>query len=819
MTRGRKRKLRRTMQVAIGMAAGLPPAAFAQEQPQAGTLEEVVVTAQKREENLQSVPLSIQAIGTTKLEELHVTNFQDYVKLLPSVSFQGAGNGSGFGPGFNRAYMRGVASGDTGNHSGPRPSVGMYLDEQPITTIQGALDIHIYDIARVEALAGPQGTLYGASSQAGTIRIITNKPDTREFKASYDLQGSFVKNGGGAGYTGEGFVNVPLSDRAAVRLVGWVEHDPGYIDNVAATLTYPTEGKTINNASVAKGHYNDADISGARAALKVDLNDNWTVTPAIMGQDTQTHGFFGFDPALGDLKVAHFLPERTSDRWYQAALTLQGKISNFDVVYAGAALRRHDETQQDYTDYSFFYDSCCSYASSAYIFDDAGNAVANPSQFIRGKDHYKTDSHELRVSSPKDWRFRFVAGLYWQRQRHEIEQRYVINNIATSIEVRFWPDTWWLTEQVRVDRDSAFFTEMNYDLTPKLTLTGGIRFFKAKNSLEGFFGYGLTNDFTSSTGEKSCPTPNVRGVNGAPCTNLDRQLDESGNTPKLNLSYKITDDHLVYATWSKGFRPGGINRRNATGGVPLPPYTADFLKNYEVGWKTTWLGNRLRFNGALFQEDWKDFQFSYLGLNSLTEIRNAGSARIRGLETEVQWAATNNLTISGGLAFMDPKLTEDFCKNLDTSTGKPKPRATCEADFFAPSGTQLPVTSKVKGDVTSRYTFNLGGYDAHVQGTLTYQGSALSTLIPNERRFLPDQRAFEVLDLTAGLHNDRFAVELVVNNALDKRADVSRFVQCPVFQPGTGGSAPFSSTVICGNRAYIQTNVPRTIGIKFGQKF
>jgi len=222
--------------VAPMLLAGLP-AAFAQT---TGGLEEIIVTAQKREENLQTVPLSIQALGTERLEELRISSFTDYVKFLPSVSF------TTIGPGFGLAYFRGVASGENNNHSGPSPSVGMYLDEQPITTIQGSLDVHLYDIARVEALAGPQGTLYGASSQAGTIRIITNKPDPSGFEAGYGLEGNTVSHGG-TGYIAEGFVNQPISEKAAIRLVGWVRHDAGYIDNVKATRTFPTSGGCIVN--------------------------------------------------------------------------------------------------------------------------------------------------------------------------------------------------------------------------------------------------------------------------------------------------------------------------------------------------------------------------------------------------------------------------------------------------------------------------------------------------------------------------------------------------------------------------------------------
>src|SRR5688572_2990589 len=198
MTRSRRRKiareeskhrtseLLRKAPLATAVLAAMP----AWSQTDEGALAEVVVTAQKREENLQKVPLSITAIGTEKLENLQVQEFTDFAKFLPSVAYQSSG------PGATTVYMRGVASGENSNHSGPLPSVGIYLDEQPITTITGALDVHVYDIARVEALAGPQGTLYGASSQSGTLRIITNKPDTKGFAASAAAEMNVVENGG-----------------------------------------------------------------------------------------------------------------------------------------------------------------------------------------------------------------------------------------------------------------------------------------------------------------------------------------------------------------------------------------------------------------------------------------------------------------------------------------------------------------------------------------------------------------------------------------------------------------------------------------------
>src|ERR1700730_4419323 len=199
---------------------------FAQQAPPPGaTLEEITVTATRREETLQSVPLAVQAITNERIEALHIQNFDDYAKFLPSVSFQTAG------PGYARVLIRGISSDHDPNHSGPQPTVGTYLDDQPITTIQGTLDLHLYDIARIEALAGPQGTLYGSSSEAGTVRIITNKPELGVFKGGYDVEGNVVSHGGPGG-TIEGFVNCPVGDSAAIRLVGWDLHKSGYIDNI-----------------------------------------------------------------------------------------------------------------------------------------------------------------------------------------------------------------------------------------------------------------------------------------------------------------------------------------------------------------------------------------------------------------------------------------------------------------------------------------------------------------------------------------------------------------------------------------------------------
>jgi iron complex outermembrane recepter protein len=810
MSRSRRRKLlrlqarpKRAATVgSVPMAAMLAMSPFAAAQDrteQPAQLEEVIVTAQKRTESLQDVPLSITALGNERLESLRLTDFDDIARFLPSLSYITAG------PGFSRVYFRGVASGDIGNHSGSQPSVAVYLDEQPITTIQGALDLHLYDIARVEALAGPQGTLYGASSQAGTVRYITNKPVIGEFESGYDIEGSILRGEGGG--VAEGFVNIPVSDNAAIRLVGWAKQEPGYIDNASGTLTYPTAGVTISNGARAKDNYNDVTTFGARALLKIDLNDSWTVTPALMAQQQKANGAFSFDPTVGDLKVNRFRPERSKDKFAQAALTLEGKFANLDLVYAGAYLRRNDRLDQDYTDYSFFYDQLFGYV----VYNDNGDVI-EPTQYIQGRDRYRRWTQEVRLSSAGEGPLRWVGGLFAQRQQHGIEQRYRIDGLTSDYEVTGWADTIWLTEQTRVDRDFAVFSELTYAFTDKLSGTIGARWFKSNNSLRGYFGY--TDGYSTSgrNGEALCSLlvgspigdrSNWRpftGISAAPCLNLDDRQKEDGVTPKYNLTYHIDDDRMVYATVSKGFRPGGVNRNPI-----LPPYDADFLQNYEIGWKSSWADNSLRFNGALFWQDWKNYQYSFLGPNGLTLLTNAGQARIKGVEADIEWLATDGFTLTGSMTILDSKLTKDFCEELDTATGNPLPPAQCAAQDTTPKGTRLPLSARFKANLTGRYEFPIGAFEGHVQASLSHEGERRSALVPGDEVLLGGPNAaYQIADISFGIKTDKYSAVLFVNNVTDERASIARFSQC--------------DESVC-SKPYIVTNLPRTVGIKFTQRF
>ncbi|MBP7135874.1 MAG: TonB-dependent receptor [Sphingomonadaceae bacterium] len=800
----------------------------AEEEASAG--DDIIVTAQKREENLQDVPISVQALGTKKLDQLGISNFNQYSQQLPSVSFQTSS------PGSTTVYMRGVASGGDGNHSGSLPSVGVYLDEQPVTTIGGTLDVHIYDIARIESLAGPQGTLYGASSEAGTIRIITNKPSSAGFEGRVDGELNTVRKGGVGGKI-EGMINAPISESMAFRAVGFYQRDAGFIDNIPGSRSFlPTPGGiTVNNAAFVKKNYNDTETYGGRAALKIDLDDSWTVTPTVLYQEQKTHGTYGFDPSLGDLKVQHFFPEFGSDRYLQAALTIEGKLGNWDLTYAGAYLDRKRSSSSDYTDYAETYDNLySSYGGIAgyfYFTDALGNTI-DPRQKVLGSDHFKKLSQEFRIASPQDSRFRVVAGAFYQRQTNAIHQDYQVANLDPALSVNGLPGTLWLTQQHRVDRDYAAFGEASFDILENLTLTAGGRLFKYDNSLIGFFGFGrnpagppYNGAGSSRTGVAGCFNSDgstVRNnpagtllppaVAGSPCTNLatfangglkPKSTTGDGFTHRLNLTWKPADKVLLYGTWSRGFRPGGINRRGT-----IPPYAPDYLTNFELGWKTTLADGKLRFNGAIYQQQWKSFQFSFLGQNSFTEIHNGPNARIRGIEVDAT-ANLGALTLNAAAAYTDAKTRQNLCSVDD-------PTFTCSTGgnfIAAPKGTRLPVTPKFKVSGNARYSFPLGSSKGHVQAVVSHQSSASSdirtaatqtgtgiTYSPAAQ--LGDLKAYTTASFSFGAEFDKFSLEAFVDNAFDERGQISRFAQC--------GSC---------SRSYIVPITPRTIGLRVGSKF
>ena len=755
----------------------------------ADTSPEIVVTAQKRSQYLQDVPISLEAFNAKKLEENQISSFDDYAKLLPSVSFQS------FGPGQSQIYFRGVSSGSdaNGSHSGPQPTSALYVDEIPLTTIGGAPDLHIYDMERVEALSGPQGTLFGSSSLSGTLRLITKKPNADKVEAGFDVTGTtFGKGSNSSGGTIEGFVNLPLGKGLALRASAFYERDGGYISNIPGTRVYqvidPAGDQvpfTVNNqtpVNYTKRNFNDNETVGGRAALGIDLGNDWYVEPAIIYQHQAIHGTYLYDPSVGDLQVQDYTPDYGTDEWVQAALTIKGKIGTWDATYAGGYFARTADLVQDYSAYTVAYDAVSAGNGSFY---GADGKNLDPTQHYHGRDVYSKLSNELRISSPADAVGRFTAGVFAERQTDKITGDYQIYGLESG--VPGCVNDPFCTRVYRVDRDYAGFVDAAADLAHNLTIDAGFRVFVTDNSLTGYSAYIVGIDPGCAADLQTC-----KGFAG--------KVKQSGETHKINLSWKVAPEKLLYATYSTGFRPGGYNR--VTG---VAPYVADTLDNYELGAKTQWLDRKLTVNVAAFFENWHNMQFGLApeGSDGVVATYNVGEARVKGVEGNFN-LRVSPITFSGSASYIDAKTKTLFCStNSDGSQD------------CAPPGSRLPIQPKFKGNLTLRYDFALGAAKGWAQVTGSHQSGSSSYLVDNHatatpaipygQSFLPDTAGFSTLDVTIGAKISGYTIEAFVENLTDTRGVLS--------------INPICVPTICGAYARNYPIKPQEFGLKLSARY
>jgi outer membrane receptor protein involved in Fe transport len=745
----------------------------------ADSLEEIVVTSRKREESLQNVPVSVQAIGGDALEQLGAKSFEDYAQLLPSVSYKSLGV-----PGSATVLMRGISDGGDGNASGSQPSVGIYLDEAPVTTISSNLDVHIYDVARIEALAGPQGTLFGASAESGVLRIVTNKPNTEKFEGRIDVGGG-ATDGGAGSRSVEAFVNIPLGTKAAIRLVGWALDDGGWIDNVPGTRTYTLEGgygynpnhfgrvATLTNDSLVKKNVNDSKNDGYRAALKVDLAEHWTGTVSVTGQDTKSKGVWEIDPIStgNDHSIQRFTDEPRKDNWTQAAWTLEGQFGSNRLTYAGSHLDRHIDYTSDYSKYgedAYFvpYYACDYSATGPNLKTQSATDCTSLYEYYVSRNHYKRTSHELRLQSTGDGPLQYVAGIFYQQATHRYVNLWIQPGMSPTLQVPGYDisNVYFRTDQERKDTQKAAFGELYYDITGSLRATLGMRHYDESSAVKGVVGWGPGNFCTTD--------PTCRD------TFSNSSVGFSGQIYKGNLSYKVSPDHMLYLTYSEGYRPGGENRDpGLLKTVGTQAWQPDKLKNYEFGWKTTWLDNRLRWNGAMYVMDWSKIQYTEYDFSLSAccgNVYNLSSARAKGVETDLAWVIARGLTLTPSLSYNDAKTTGDF--TLPTFKV-----------FSVPSGTELPNVPKLKANARIRYEFPLAGYGAFVQANGTHVGSSWSRIRPTERY---PQSAYNVFNAAAGLGKERWGGEMYFNNVTNEVADL--FVHPRKYEYSVVTNRPFS---------------------------
>ncbi len=846
-------------------------------------LGEIVVTATRSAQSIQKVPISMQALGAEKLQERQVKGLSDFAALLPSVSFEG------IGPGRNTAFFRGIVPA-----GGAYASVGYYLDDMPITGTE-VPDIHAYDLERVEALSGPQGTLYGAGSLAGTIRLITNKPKLDKFEFGYDVEANKYGKGDFGGQL-ESYINVPLAPTLAVRAMGYYRRDGGYIDNTpnngtfndgsSSTLTLgdnnPNTSYTLDNSDIAKDDYNTIREFGGRFQLLWQPTEGWDITPEITAQKQVARGYFGYDPRVGDLEVHDYDQTKNDDRWYQAALSIHGHIGDWDIVSATGYFKRRTRTLNDYTYYTVTYDGFGpGYESYLQFFDNCtGSGASQQCQMINPTQYYHADTHrnkftqELRISTPKDWPFDVTVGGFYQRQKNELNTSYAIRGLDTItgytatgggdvaggligvpamygiaydedgnpyfdtsdvINANGNPlgtmilgtqavkgDAFYYVEQNQLYHDKAIFAEGHYNITPTLKLTGGIRYFWTDYKVKGFAGV------AGSAAGVGCTTPlpddeRLTCVNTNPnAADGTGRYKEDGETHKVALDWQFQPDKMVYFNYSTGFRPGGFNRplriRSLGKIVNVAPFKSETLTNFEVGVKTTW-NNIFRFNAAVYYEKWNNIQYGVVvsGAQGAGMTGNAGKAEVKGIEYDAD-LRLGKVTISTSGAFNDAKLKGDFCNfALNTATESISQLSSCTLGEFvegsspptpqvaAANGTRLPRQPRFKGTTSIRYDTDLGDYAAYIQGAALYQTGATQDLNVESNELLGNTKGFVSFDFSGGIKKDNWSVTLFLQNAFDKRGQLTRNTFC--------------SIDFCANSSRTFTIKPQFFGIRFGQKF
>jgi len=707
-------------------------------------LEEVIVTAQHRSESIQNVPITIQAITGDQLGKLAVTTFDDVLKLLPNVTF------SANGPGQGNIYMRGLSVGFAGSQSSasinPFPNVATYLDEQSLTFPGRNLDVYLIDMERIEVLEGPQGTLFGGGAEAGALRYITNKPklDVTEGRA----EGGYSTTAhGDPNSSANAVLNVPLiTGKLAIRGVFYSERRGGYIDNVPTAFTrnpnvdrgpsaysssYPAQLATYYNYNLVQRAQNPTTYQGLRLAGLYQINDDWNVLVQESYQYLDAEGMpvqlpvsLGLTP-LQPLQESSFMPAWNRDKFTSTAWTVNGKIGDLKAIYAGAYLSRHVDANMDYSNYTRtaggFYYSCTGGGGSGH--GPNGPPICY-SPVMGWNDYFENThvSHELRLSTPDDWRIRGLVGAYWEKFEIKDDMNFLQKTIpsctpanlaaalaggppclgnVTPVQAALDPttrnDNTNFGEDLRRGyKQTAGFASVDFDLIPKvLTLTGGTRWYRYTEDEVG-------SQYSTPVGCTNIPNGQCIAT---PINLSDHHATYTGFKSRGNLTWHMTPDAMLYYTYSQGYRPGAFNRvtggrtqiwvgpngqplangvvaNPAPTGCSLPAcdpsiydsrkrqfnkpisYAPDSLLNNEIGFKSEFLQHRLLVNASIYQMDWKDVQtliYNPPVYGNTTFGLTGPTYRIKGGELQLGFKATDRLTLTGNLSYNDAKQSTSPC--------------------------------------------------------------------------------------------------------------------------------------------------------------
>lgn len=752
--------------LAASIAAAVYPSqpAVAQEEAEELILEEVYVTATLRETTLQVVPQSISAFTSVDIERHNLQNLEDVVRALPSLGLVNSQ------PGRNDLVYRGISSGSGEYYTDTQ--VGVYLDETSISLISQQPFPRMVDIERLESLPGPQGTLFGAASQTGTLRIITNKPNTDG--VSGEIFGSLATTkGGDPSYEANGWVNIPLGDSFALRGVAYYVQEGGYIDNVLAhTFRGPTESGpdfATTNAAIVEDDYNEFELTGGRITALWNLSDELSVTLAVISESSTADGAWESDPSIGDFEVARFFDEYREDDWTNVGLTIQADLGFAAFTSNTSYFDRKIVYEWDNMYYEQYKDSYYGY----YAYYGYGYPIYN-SQYTFGRflndQNQDRFAQEFRLTSQSDSRLQWMAGLFYEDVHDDwyygsINEQlmdtiawdaaqyyaYYFNYYGNPVDYPVAPTN--IGYSNRLDRDieqTSVFGEISFDINDKWRLMGGGRWFEYDRY-----------HFTQNQFPEGVPPWGSEDTDGIYIS----ESKTSDTLWKFSAQYQFDENKMVYFLYSQGFRLGGSNSLRAanTGLVPLE-YNPDYLDNYELGVKTQWLDNRLLLNATLFYMDWQEYQEnSTVDVWWLRGTLNAADADVTGIEIQGTYLFTENLSMDYSFTFADPKWSENFVFPCD-----------CNDPDVIEKGMPLPTSPKRKGFLAFDWNFPgaFGTDSMFLRYDISFQSKTwnnLTSIIDEDETGIMDSWNLSNLQLGAHLRND-WTVNLVVRNLFDQKA-------------------------------------------------
>jgi outer membrane receptor protein involved in Fe transport len=681
-------------------------------------LEEVVVTAQKREERLQEVPLSISAYNTKQLERMGVEEFADYARMVPGLAFT---NG---GPGVQEFYIRGISS-TAGN-----PTTQFYIDETPqsasnagASQIRGA-DPRVFDMERLEVLRGPQGTLYGSSSMGGTIRVITNRPRADRFESKVESTVSTTASGGES-LAFNGMLNLPLiEDRFALRLVGMYRDEGGFIDRNPrlATGSPQLPDPLGGEFTAAKQDQDEEEMRGGRITAKYDVTDRLDVTATVFWQDVLLKNQHTIDANRGGrLERGGLLDEPRRDEFTQSSLTINYDLGSAQLVSATSYLDRYVAER---TDYSYLAARLGSTATAA-------NERTNPFDVL---------TQEVRISSRGDSWFNYTFGAFYLKQDGGENQTVRAPGFTAQTGIPTTSDVLF-DENTRSDeKQQAVFGQISARFLERFEAVVGARWFEAE------VGY---------TSWKDGP------LNGGH-TVVSGTAKDSGMTPKVGLNFNIDDERMVFASASKGFRigrpnlyvpPGPCGAELAAMGFASIPTSvdADSLWQYELGAKTEWLDDRLQVNAGVYYIDWQDIP-QQIPLNCGFSIAlNVGKASSRGAELELKTKLSERFEVGVVGSYTDAQLDKDA------------------PDLGGHRGDRLQNVPEYMFAANAQYSFPiLGDKEGYIRADYSYSGDSYQDFNFASNNFR--RPSYQLANLRVGVSNEIWEAAIFVENVFHEVA-------------------------------------------------